>query len=489
MRLLYIPFDHLHRDYGILKSADLKNDVIVFVQSERMCDPARWNPIRLYFLISSARHFAEALRAEGFTVHYLTAATTVEGLRSAKQATGITDIYSAQPSSFKSEKMLREAGVMFIPNDFFLTPRELFQNWASTQKSFLMENFYRKQRERLNVLMDGKQPTGGQWNFDKSNRLPPPKNYQWPGYFTHDPDEIDREVAQNLGINPAPEWATDRKGALAQMNYFFQVHFAGFGPYEDAMTSENWALHHSLLSPYINNGLLHPAEVVEAARVRFEQGGIPIESCEAFVRQIIGWREYINGMYWFLGADYRENNQLSAQRPLLPLFEDSTRTAMNCMRTTVEGIRDRAWVHHIPRLMLLSNLALVTGTNPQEFLDWMRREFIDASEWVMVPNVIGMGAHADGGVMMTKPYAAGGAHISRMSNYCKPCKYDPKLRIGESACPFTTLYWDFLDRNRERFNNNHRMAQQYGGLDRLNDLAKVKVRAQEVLEGLTAGTI
>ena len=489
MRLLYLPFDHLHREYGILKDANPTRDVIVLVQSERMCDPKHWNPIRLYFVISSARHFAETLTSEGFTVHYLTAPTTVDGLRRAATLTGISEIWSAEPSSFRSELTLKEAGVKFVLNDFFLTPRELFRNWADGQKSFLMENFYRKQRARLNVLMDGNDPIGGQWNFDKFNRLAPPKNYEWPGYFRHQPDHIDLEVAASLGIQPPTEWATTRAGALAQMSYFFENHFAEFGPYEDAMTTENWALHHSLLSPYINNGLLHPAEVVEAAKVRFQRGGVPIESCEGFIRQIIGWREYINGMYWFLGAEYRDNNQLSAHRPLLPLFDDPSKTAMNCVRVTVEDVKSRAWVHHIPRLMILSNLALLSETDPQEFLNWMRREFIDASEWVMVPNVIGMGVHADGGQMMTKPYAAGGAYISRMSNYCKPCKYDPKQRTGVLACPFTTLYWDFLDRNREALRKNHRMAQQFGGLDRLSDLPEVKERAKDVLEGLEVGTI
>ena len=222
---------------------------------------------------------------------------------------------------------------------------------------------------------------------------------------------------------------------------------------------------------------------------KFNKGSIPIESAEGFIRQVIGWREYVNGMYWFLGPDYRENNQLNATRKLLPLFSDPDKTEMNCIKQTVIDINNRAWVHHIPRLMLLSNLALITGTNPQEFLEWMREVFIDASEWVMVPNVIGMGVHADGGTMMTKPYAAGGAYISRMSNYCKPCVYDPKLRVGEKACPFTTLYWDFLDRHKEAFVKNHRMSQQIFGLNRLSDLPELKERAIDVLEGLEAGTI
>ena len=194
-------------------------------------------------------------------------------------------------------------------------------------------------------------------------------------------------------------------------------------------------------------------------------------------------------MYWYFGPDYRENNQLKATRKLLPLFSDPSKTEMNCVKTIVTDIQDRAWVHHIPRLMVLSNLALITGTNPQEFLDWMREVFIDATEWVMVPNVIGMGVHADGGAMMTKPYAAGGAYISRMSNYCKPCKYNPKNRTGDDACPFTTLYWDFLDRHGETFKKNHRMSQQIFGLNRLSDLPELKMRAKEVLTGLDKGQI
>jgi deoxyribodipyrimidine photolyase-related protein len=255
------------------------------------------------------------------------------------------------------------------------------------------------------------------------------------------------------------------------------------------MALDSWTLHHSLLSPYLNNGLLHPGEVIDAALIAFEKGKVQIESAEAFIRQIIGWREYVNGMYWFLGPEFKDNNQLGANRKLLPLFTDSSKTKMNCIKSTVQDIEERAWVHHIPRLMLLSNLALITGTNPQEFLEWMRRVFIDATDWVMVPNVIGMGLHADGGLMMTKPYAAGGAYISRMSNYCKGCSYNPKLRIGDDACPFTTLYWDFLDRHKESFAKNHRMAQQIFGLKRLSDLPELKERAKEVLEGLEKGKI
>jgi deoxyribodipyrimidine photolyase-related protein len=422
-------------------------------------------------------------------VHYEKAPTTIDGLKKIQGLVPGAPIVCAEPSSFKQYAALKDFGVSFVANDFFLTSRADFALWARAQKSFLMENFYRAQRVRLNVLVEGGKPTGGAWNFDKENRLPPPKNYEWPKYLERSRDAIDEEVAKELNYSPGTTWATTREGALAQLENFIKNHFANFGPYEDAMANDNWAVHHSLLSPYLNNGLLHAQEVIDAAIVAFKGGSIPIASCEGFVRQIIGWREYVNGMYWFLGEEYEKNNQLEAKRELLPLLRDPEKTSMNCVKSIVTDINERAWVHHIPRLMVLSNLALITGTNPQQFLDWMREVFIDATQWVMVPNVIGMGLHADGGAMMTKPYAAGGAYISRMSSYCKGCAYDPKLRVGETACPFTTLYWDFLDRHKESFAKNHRMSQQVFGLNRLKDLPELRERAQQVLKGLDKGTI
>ena len=488
-RILYIPFDHLHREYGILRTANKSSDRILFVESKRMCSGRNWHPERLFFLISSARHFAQELVAEGFTVDYLQAATTQDGIEQYQRQNPNMTLHATKQSSFRLQRTLAELGAEFVENDFFLTPRDLFEEWASTQKNYLMENFYREQRRRLNILMDKDKPIGGAWNFDKENRLPPPKNYKWPKYLDFERDEIDRKVAEELNIELKKTWATTRAGALKQLRRFITEHFAKFGPFEDAMVLDSWSLHHSVISPYINNGLLHPQEVINAATEAFASGKIPIESAEGFIRQIIGWREYINGMYWHLGEQYRDNNQLNSNRKLLPLFNASEKTEMNCVRSIVADIEERAWVHHIPRLMVLSNLALITGTNPQEFLEWMREKFIDASEWVMVPNVIGMGVHADGGKMMTKPYAAGGAYISRMSEYCSGCSYNPKLRVGDAACPFTTLYWDFLDRNKEIFAKNHRMFQQINGLKRLSDLPELRERAKEVLAGLDKGEI
>jgi len=488
-RTLYIPFDHLHRDYGIIRDAKKSSDVILFVESERMRTGRNWHPERLFFLISSVRHFVRDLRDEGFTVEYLKAPTTEDGILQARKRFPKNTLHATRQSSFRLQETLEKLGSEFVDNDFFLTPRDVFEAWAGGQKNYLMENFYREHRRRLNILMDDGKPTGGAWNFDKENRLPPPKNYKWPEYKGFSRDEIDHEVARAFDLEASSTWATTREDALKQLKHFISRHFADFGPYEDAMVLDSWSLHHSVISPYINNGLLHPKEVVAAAVKAFDSGKIPIESAEGFIRQIIGWREYINGMYWRLGSEYRNKNHLKASRPLLPLFNSSQKTEMNCVRTIVSDVEKRAWVHHIPRLMVLSNLALITGTNPQEFLEWMRERFVDASEWVMVPNVIGMGVHADGGQMMSKPYAAGGAYISRMSEYCRGCSYNPKLRVGDDACPFTTLYWDFLDRNKELFARNHRMFQQVNGLKRLTDLPELRERAKEVLAGLDKGEI
>lgn len=488
-RILYVAFDQLNILAGVLRQAKPGIDEVVLVESKRMTTGRPWHKERLFFLISSARHFAKELEAAGFKVLYLKAETTIAGLEMAKRQLGDQAIFAMEPASFQQSSNLLNFGVRFVDNDLFLTGRNQFHDWAATQKSFVMENFYREQRRRLGILLEQGKPVGGRWNYDADNRLPPPKNYTFPPYLEHERDEIDQEVAAELGMNPTSTWATTRAGALLQLKNFIDNHLDGFGPYEDAVMRDNWALHHSLLSPYLNNGLLSPREVVDAVLAAYEKGNASIESTEAFVRQVIGWREYINGMYWYLGEDYKDKNHLSATRKLLPVFTDSSKTKMNCVGSVVADTEARAWVHHIPRLMILSNLALITGTNPQEFLDWMREQFIDAAQWVMVPNIIGMGAHADGGVLMTKPYASGGAYINRMTQFCKGCHYDPKLRVGELACPFTTLYWDFLDRHKEEFKKNHRMFQQINGLKRLSDLEDLKLRAEEVLSGLDKGLI
>ena len=496
-RGIYVAFDQLHTGFGALRNANPKEDLIIMVESQRMLRSRSWHIQRLWFMISAARHFAKDLENQGFEVHYLKSESTWQGIEEVIKSQKLKEVVAAEPNSYKLLAELSDK-VTLIPNDFFLTNKEDFINWAKSQKSLLMENFYRTQRKRLNILMEkDDKPVGGVWNFDKENRLPPPKNYKHSPYLTHEMDDLDLQVLDELkssnlklwGSDPDQTWATTRAAALKQLDNFLNNHFENFGPYEDAMVSENWAFHHSLLSPYMNIGLIHAEEILAAVRKRFQKGDIPLASCEGFVRQVIGWREYINGVYWFFGEDYRSSNHFNLERKLLPLFKDPTKTKMACVATQIKDIHSRAWVHHIPRLMVLSNLALLTGIKPEEFLNWMREVFIDAADWVMVPNVIGMGMHSDGGKMATKPYISGGAYISKMSNYCKGCSYDPKSRTGEYACPFTNLYWNFLSENEAEFTKNHRMFQQMSGLKRLSDLDEVKVESQRILKGLSQGEI
>jgi|694.fasta_scaffold10057_11 deoxyribodipyrimidine photolyase-related protein len=494
-----VTFDQLSLTHGALAMADPKRDHVLMVESHSMFEKRNWHAQRIFFFLSTTAHFVEELRGRGFTVAYIRAASLTQGINEFRQANPGMPIRTTTPTSHAMCALMIKLGIELTPNNLFLTSPEEFTQWAKGYKSLTMEYFYRWQRKRLNILMDGDSPVGDQWNFDADNRLPPPRPkkgqppHLWPEPLYFEPDAIDREVLlrvsgfQTWGGTPDGTWATTRSGALQALEHFVTHSLADFGPYEDAMPTDTWTVNHSLLSPYLNVGLLHPEEVVHAALTRYEQGGIPLSSIEGFVRQVIGWREYINGVYWFFDSEYRNNNRLNAHRKLLPLFTDSSQTHMNCMHEVVADVEKRAWTHHIPRLMLLANLALLTDVEPEKMLDWMRTSFIDAADWVMVPNVIGMGMYADGGQMMTKPYAAGGAYISRMSNYCGPCKYDPKKRTGADACPFTTLYWDFLDRHRDQFASNHRMSQQIRGLDRLSDLPEVRARAQEVLTALDRG--
>ena len=490
--LIYVAHDNLHRHKGALKEASPDTHEIVFVESQRMLKSQRWHRQRIFFMLSAARHFAAQLTDEGFAVHYIKADTTAAGITSL----GFDSILATEPSSYRLSASLNQIGVDFRASDFFLTSRDLFKSWAQSQKSLKMENFYRWQRIRLGILMEGDQPVGNQWNLDSENRLPPPKEpHPWPNYPQFERDEIDRQVIDEIsqlnfvGSVDENTWGTTRDAALQQLEHFLTYSFENFGPFEDAMTTRSWQVYHSLLSPYLNVGLITADEVVHEALQRFLKKKIPLQSCEGFIRQIIGWREYINGLYWHFGASYRQSNALNATRPLLPLFNDATKTEMNCVATNIRDIEERAWVHHIPRLMVLSNLASLAGVAPEELLDWMRRVFIDAADWVMVPNVIGMSLHADGGRMSTKPYVSGGAYISRMSNYCGSCRFNPKLRVGENACPFTTLYWHYLNRHRDIFKKNHRMFQQINGIKRLDDLEATLERGEEVLEALERGEL
>jgi deoxyribodipyrimidine photolyase-related protein len=307
-------------------------------------------------------------------------------------------------------------------------------------------------------------------------------------------DDIDRAVIDELrphcwGAEPDGTWATTRVGAMARLDHFVDEVLPMFGPHEDAMVERSWHLAHSVLSAYLNIGLLLPGEVCDAVQDAYDEGRVDIASAEGFIRQVVGWREYVWGVYWRWMPEYRTRNELGADRPVPPVFRGEAGTDMHCVGSCMEALHDRGYNHHIQRLMILGNLALLHGVEPLAMADWMWSRFVDGAEWVMLPNVIGMSQWADGGMMATKPYAAGGNYIDTMSDYCGSCRYDRRKRVGPDACPFTTLYWDFLARHRERLVRNPRIARQVRAAERLADLPAVRERAVEVRRRLDDGTL
>jgi deoxyribodipyrimidine photolyase-related protein len=377
--------------------------------------------------------------------------------------------------------------VEVLPPRGFVTSLEDFAGWAGGRsgKRLLMEDFYREARRRTGVLMDGDEPVGGAWNYDKVNREPPPRTgLSVEGPWWPEEDEIDAAVRADLDVWEASgevaflgsdgprRFAVTQDEAHRALEHFLEHRLEAFGTYEDAVLQDDPWMAHSLVSAPLNLGLLDPLDVVRRAAERHATDGTRLASVEGLVRQVMGWRDYVWHLYWHLGEDYRRRNVLRARRRLPAWFAtlDADATEAACLSHTLAGVRDHGWVHHIPRLMILGSYALQRGWDPAELTDWFHRAFVDGYDWVMVPNVVGMSQHADGGVMATKPYTSGGAYINTMSDHCGSCRFNPKVRVGEDACPFTAGYWWFLDRNRERLSSNARMRRPVQGLDRLRDL-------------------
>ncbi|MDY7102661.1 MAG: cryptochrome/photolyase family protein [Actinomycetota bacterium] len=493
MRTVWVTGDQLNRRIGALADASPGDTTVLLVESEHALAAGPYHRQRLHLVVAAMRRFAEELRDAGFEVDLRRAATFRDGLDAHRRERRPETVIATEPTSRRMERRMRDAGVELVRSNQFLCHRDDFADWAADQRSLRMEDFYRWQRRRLGYLMDGDQPVTGRWNHDADNREPPPSDGSWPEPETSRLDELDDDVLAGLPVNawgadPVGWWATSRRAALSRLGHFVDEVLPAFGPHEDAMTTRSWHLAHSMLSPYLNLGLLLPDEVCDRVEVAYRDGDVPINSAEGFIRQVIGWREYVWGLYW-LWEDHAEENVLGHDRPLPPVFSDPPATDMRCVDDAVGGVHERGWVHHIQRLMILANLTNLAGIAPGELVRWMRTGFVDGAEWVMIPNVVGMGLWADGGRMSTKPYVSGGNYVNRMSDYCGDCRYDPKARTGDDACPFTTLYWDFLARHREVLAANARMGPVLGNLDRLSDFDDVRSRAAEVVDLLAAGRL
>lgn len=492
---IWVLGDQLHPDSALLRAGSPATHRLLLVESDAKLASKPWHVQRAHLVITAMRRFAADRRAEGWTVDERRAPSLADGLAAHRAEHAPESVTAMEPASLDGRALLRRLDVEVVRNDQFLCHPDEFAAWAGARRSLKMEDFYRWQRRRLGYLMDGDEPAGGRWNFDADNREPPPRDGRaWPEPLRSELDDVDRAVLADLpatcwGAAPDGTWPTSRAEALRRLDHAIDVVLPHFGPHEDAMLSTSWHLAHTLLSPALNLGLLHPSEVCDAAEAAYRSGRVPIASAEGFVRQVIGWREYVWGIYWREGAPYRQRNALSAHRPLPPVFTGGAPTRMRCLSTVLRDVSEHGWTHHIQRLMVLGNLSLLAGVDPWTVTTWMWSGFVDGAEWVMLPNVIGMALHADGGLMATKPYAGGGAYIDRMSDYCKGCAYDRKKRTGDDACPFTTLYWDFLARHTERFGRNPRVVQQVRAAGKLSDLPEVRARAAEVLDLLDAGEL
>jgi deoxyribodipyrimidine photolyase-related protein len=341
-----------------------------------------------------------------------------------------------------------------------------------------MEPFYRAMRRHFSVLMDGDEPAGGQWNFDRENRKPLPRGLTPPADTAFEPDAITLTALVEIGL--APErwagYATTREEALRVLSGFLSERLPSFGAYEDAMSGRSHSLYHSVLSPYLNLGLLEPLEVVRAAEAAYRDGRAPLNSAEGFIRQVLGWREYMAWQYWRQMPGYSEKNAWDAHRPL-PGFFWTGETDMACLRHAIGRALETGYNHHIERLMLLSNYLMLAGVDPAEANDWFLSVYVDAYEWVMPPNVIGMGLNADDGLTATKPYIASAAYINRMGDHCAACVFDPRARAGPSACPFNALYWNFLIEHEGRLRANPRLGPAVLGLRHLDEHDRAAVRA------------
>lgn len=394
------------------------------------------------------------------------------------------------PTSYQARKsFMNRTNIERLPSRGFITSESEFHEWIQSRagKKLRLEDFYRFSRTKHEILLDQTgEPLGGAWNFDSENRLPPPKTNTL-GLkplikFTSDQAddlaykklaELKREGYEFIGeLSKDRYFAAGNNEAKLALNFFLENRLNTFGPFEDASLIEDWAMSHSLLSAPLNIGLLDPLGVVKAAEKAHKKGA-PIASVEGFIRQILGWRDYVWHLYWLFGEDYvSSNNYFKANNALPDWLEelDASKIQANCLKHSISDLNERSWLHHIQRLMILGNWAMQQELNPQALTSWFDRAFIDGHPWVMAANVIGMSQYADGGKMSTKPYAAGGAYLNKMSNFCGSCSYQPQIRTGPQACPFTSGYWKFIHRHQDEFKKNPRMSQAVYGLKRLKDL-------------------
>ena len=490
--------DQLNPNHSWFADAD-PEAIIVFMEVHQETQYVLHHAQKVIAIFAAMRDLAGWLSSRGHRVHYLAIddpenlqafGPNLDWMLARYEATGF--LYQ-EPDEWRLDQQLADYVALcavpgkMVDSEHFLTRRETAGELFRDRKQWLMESFYRHMRVRHDVLMEGRnRPVGGKWNFDQDNRKP------WPGHPTEPADRRPRhdhsalwQIIVRSGVRSFGEpqardfaWPLNRAEALAQLDDFVTHALPHFGDYQDAMSSRGKRLFHSLLSFALNVKMLNPAEVIARAVAAGRDGSAPLEAVEGFVRQILGWREYVRGFYWSKMPGYAEENYFGHDRDLPPWFWTGE-TQMNCLSQAIGSSLEDAHTHHIQRLMVIGNFALLAGLDPRQVHQWYLGIYIDAFEWVELPNTLGMSQFADGGLLATKPYVSSAAYIHRMSDYCSDCRYDRKQRLGPEACPFNALYWDFFDRNRARLAANHRLAMPLRQLDRmeLGDLQAIREQA------------
>ncbi len=486
--------DQLSPRMASLRDLDPARDVVMFAEVTAETRYVPHHKKKIAFLFAAMRAFADELSARGVRVRYVRLDDPLNtGSLGAEVARTVAALKPAElvltepgehrlAAEFESWEANLGIPVEVREDTRFICTHAAFRAWAKGRKQWRMEYFYREMRVSTALLMDGDLPVSGRWNFDSENRKPVDADLFMPKPPRFEPDARTREVLDLVATrfpdhfgDLEPYWfaATHVQAEIA-LQHFLEHALPAFGDYQDAMLSGEPFLYHSVISMYLNAGLLDARDVCRRAEAEFRAGRVSLNNAEGFIRQILGWREFVRGIYWLRGADYVHTNALGAVRPL-PWFYWSGETEMACLKAAIDQTKREAYAHHIQRLMVTGNFALLAGIDPYQVHEWYLAVYADAYEWVEAPNTIGMSQFADGGIVGSKPYASSGAYIDRMSDYCGGCTYDVKAKAGPRACPFNYLYWDFLARNRDKLAGNPRMAPMYRTLERMSEERRAEI--------------
>ena len=502
--LILILGDQLNKNISSLKHANKDEDIVLMCEVVSEATYIKHHKKKIAFILSAMRHFSVELKKSGYNVIYTslddknnTNSFESEVLRIAKK-NHCKKVIITHPGEYRVYQNLeglknKKLDVTWIEDDRFLCAKAEFDNWIKARKQPRMEHFYRYMRLKHNILVSDNKPIGGKWNFDSDNRKQPkniniltkPKQFK-PDSITKTVLElVEKNFPDHFGDLHPFDLAVTRKQALAALNHFITERLVKFGDFQDAMLENEPYMYHSLLSFYLNIGLLLPQEVIVKVQKAYENNQAPINAVEGFIRQILGWREYIRGIYWYKMPKYSTNNYFKAKKSL-PEFYWSGDTKLNCLSLCILETKQNAYAHHIQRLMVLGNFCLLTGIDPRHVREWYLIVYADAFEWVELPNVMGMILFADGGYLASKPYASGGAYINKMSNYCSSCHYKIKEKTGEKACPFNYLYWNFLDKHREKLSKNQRLSMVYNTLDKMDPskLSTIRKNAKSFINSI-----